>query len=180
MKFKNKDLKELYDNKNFQKILDFYLFNCPVISNGKKVSKRAKTFKELSYEKGDYTSFINAMKELCTHNFQYISCDNNISFDSSYKDSKHKFVEDTEFIIIKNNCNMNKTETLFYSIRNALAHGSFDYKKLTNDMIYFFESNSSKSGEIISYMSLTSTTLLKWIDLFELRKKKTNRRKKLN
>ncbi|MDE6728250.1 MAG: hypothetical protein K2J80_09985 [Oscillospiraceae bacterium] len=53
-------------NENFWKIIDFYLFNCPVkTKSGKKfqkVSQRAKTFEDQKWIGGKLTTLWSAMK----------------------------------------------------------------------------------------------------------------------
>ncbi len=162
-----------FDNKNFQKILKFYLFECHsehTFDNkkGKKrekykpVSLRGKSLREMGWESSNATSLISNMKTTASRNLYY-----------DYKESVEEFKEnlkriecdpqiaDTNFdmIVFLNRNDMNKANAILYYIRNAFAHGSFTI----DNGIYYFE--SSKNNNIKALIRLREQTLLNWIEL---------------
>ncbi len=79
--------------------------------------------------------------------------------------------------ISKNHCS-GKTDSLFYAIRCAFAHGSFDIHIFKNDIYYILENRDG--GVLKARMILKEDTLLKWIEVVESAPKpqKSRRRKK--
>ena len=72
-----------------------------------------------------------------------------------------------------------KTDSLFYAIRCAFAHGSFAIHEYKNHTYYVLENNDS--GTLKARMVLKEDTLIKWIELIEAFPKannKASRRKK--
>lgn len=154
-----------YKDKNFFKILDFYLFNCPVSIKGKKVSKRAKSFEEYKISNTDLTKLLKMMKkDLVDSNYRILKNDEDIE-KTRLQLEKSSGLNDEyyEYVIFKENTEIGKTRTIYYSIRNALAHGSFSTKDIRRGRIYCFE--ASKDGKIKAQIRLKDKTLLKWIDL---------------
>lgn len=72
---------------------------------------------------------------------------------------------DYEIMVYKKRSDMSQAEAIFYYIRNAFAHGSFEVKKANTgkENIYIFE--SKKGNDIKAQMRLKESTLLKYIDL---------------
>ena len=152
------------ENLNFQKIIKFYLFECPVetkqkvnvINNGKKtqrtlyrkVSHRGKSFKERKLKRGDFISLKAAM----------IRSSYGLILSASNEEPKSPNVD--EYIVIKKNeDHVNIIEGYFYCLRNGFAHGSFD----VNGNYYIFE--NSYEGKLKGIARLKENTLLEWIDL---------------
>ncbi len=167
---------------NYPKIISFYLFNCPVqtftyekIDKTKKKGKdnRRKVFKKVSqtndtfesrnWVKGNLITLQNAMKG----NIPFIfveSTDNveekhrNLEASSSNSDKNY------EYVIFKKSGELSQTVSIFYHIRNAIAHGSFSVVRNNDTPIYYFQ--SQKDGDIKSRIRLKENTLLQWIDFF--------------
>lgn len=60
---------------------------------------------------------------------------------------------------------LNKTEALFYLIRNGFAHGGFRICKYKGETFYAFESNDK--GKLKGRAVLKEETLLSWIDVLK-------------
>ncbi|MCD7891532.1 MAG: hypothetical protein LUG26_07305 [Ruminococcus sp.] len=64
------------------------------------------------------------------------------------------------------NSEIGKIRSVFYVIRNALAHGSFSVYNNNSKPVYYFQSD--RNGEIRSQIRLKESTLLQWIKLFNM------------
>ena len=148
-------------NRNFQKILDFYLFRCP--TPGK--SARAKTFEQLGW-KGSH-QFAQLKRRLMNAatinlNKNYHPCKKD-ELGAEYKKISHIDSTDEYCIFLKYD---DKTimQSLFSAIRNALAHGSFSIKSYKKEHLYTFDNiDGYKKAEIV----LREKTLLEWIKILE-------------
>ena len=144
---------------NFQKIIDFYLFNCPCETEsgsvGKgtkkyiKVSKRGTTLRAQGWTKGFLNTLLASMKKTASGHLEYhpFSEGTNIAIESD-KIKYDVCLSDAHFemIVFAERSDMNKTSAIFYYIRNALAHGSFSVVYDGNRRIYYLE--SSKNGTV--------------------------------
>ncbi|MCC8111676.1 MAG: hypothetical protein LIO74_08830 [Ruminococcus sp.] len=83
-----------------------------------------------------------------------------IIYTSSQKD------EHFELICFNENTNIGVTRSVFYAIRNALAHGSFSVNNNNGKSVYYFQ--SERNGEIRSQIRLKESTLLQWIKFFNM------------
>ena len=159
---------------NFQKIIDFYLFNCPCetesgsIGKGTKkytkVSKRGTTLRAQGWTKGFLNTLLAAMKKTVSGHLEYhpFSEGTNIAIESDKIEiSAGLFDVYFEMIVFAERSDMNKTSAIFYYIRNALAHGSFSAVSVGNRKIYYLE--SSKNSTVKARIRLHEETLLKWI-----------------
>lgn len=176
------------NNPNFIRILDFYLLNCPVqIITPKKdgtkkcelVSKRAVTFEEKDWIGGNITTLYTEITRNLT-----IEC---VDKDDSVEETRVHIEEistlndkNFDMIIYKKDWRINKTKSIFYSIRNALAHGAFSVNNNGGNPVYYFE---NEQNGIKAQIRLKESILLKWIDLFnssadEIRKSKKSKTKK--
>lgn len=163
---------------SFQKIIDFYLFNCPCETEsgsvGKgtkkytKVSKRGTTLRAQGWTKGFLNTLLAAMKKTASGHLEYhpFSEGTNIAIESD-KIEIGAGLSDVHFemIVFAERSDMNKTSAIFYYIRNALAHGSFSVVADGYRKIYYLE--SSKNDMVKARIRLTEETLLKWIKDFE-------------
>ena len=182
------------NNKNFQKILNFYLFNCPVetekgsvrkrTKSYSKVSKRAKTLRAQGWTGGYLNTLLSSMKKTSSGQLYYhvfgVNTDINVEVCNIQKittlSDKH-----FELIAMVERSDMNKTNAIFYYIRNAFAHGSFSVLKDGEKVIYYFQ--STKDNNVKALIRLREETLLKWIkdvslSPTELRNSLTQSRKK--
>ena len=155
---------------NFLIILEFFLFNCPVkIITQKKdgtkecelVSKRAITFEDRDWIGGKITTLFSEI----TRNIITECVDNNQNVDyiRAHKEEMSSLDDEHfELIVFKKDWRINKTKSIFYSIRNALAHGAFSVVN-KKDPVYYFE---NVSNGVKAQIRLKESTLLRWIDLF--------------
>lgn len=157
-------------NENFQKILEFYLFECPCEiskyikkekrTTYKPVSTRGVALQQRGWIGGHLNSLLAQMKNTNSKQltFQHFpAADDILSHAKSIE--KNSLLADTEFemIVMAERSDMPLTGAIFYYIRNALAHGSFSYK----NHIYYFE--SFKDGKTKATIRLREKTLLEWI-----------------
>ena len=167
---------------NYSKIINFYLFNCPVQTftyekidktkkkgkdNRKKVFKKVSqtndTFESRNWVKGNLITLQNAMKG----NIPFIpvaSTDNVEEKHSNFEASSSNSDKNYEYVIFKKSGDLSQTVSIFYHIRNAIAHGSFSVVRNNDSPIYYFQ--SQKDGDIKSRIRLKENTLLQWIELF--------------
>ena len=157
-----------YENKNFLKIIDFYLFNCPARHTQKtndpsgekkynftfsKVSARGKTFAERGVVGGGLRTLRAAMKRASYQGELF-----DLTLDKS-EDIEQYSGRSGEICLTVKNSQMSQTDAIYYAIRNAFAHGSFS----VDNGIYTLE-NINK-GKVKGRIRLKEQTLLNWIDL---------------
>ncbi len=145
--------------RNFQKIIDFYVINCPV----KGVSKRGTTLKDFGFHGGNVHTLTAAMKKSGTKSLKdaFHPCEIQ-EIQQEYE--KVSFAHPPEeYCIFYKQSKDNIPESLIYSIRCALSHGSFNVKKYNQEVIYFFAND--RKGTPRARIILQEKTLLSWIDL---------------
>lgn len=159
--YKKYDVPASLSRASLQKIILFYLLNCPV--KGK--SYRGKTFKEYGFSGSPAFSKLksvmlkNASKSLKNN---YIPCKKG-ELDYNFK-SIESVSPPEEYCVFLYNDEKTKIESLFSAIRNALAHGSFNCKSYNGTKIYFFLNyDGYRKAQIV----LHETTLLNWISVIE-------------
>lgn len=147
------------------KILDFYLFNCPVVKNKINVSVRGKTFQQRNMQGKQLTRLLSEMKDCVTY-CEFIDPKQNLEHYVKTI-SNNKPFKDTNFqlIVLHKNSNLAQAISIFDSIRNAFAHGAFSIKKTKRGNIYFLENCYKKV--IKAQFRINESTLIKWIDLVE-------------
>ena len=147
---------------NFQKIICFYLFECPARTYrplGKnsigapeysfsKVSRKGKTLAERGIEGAKVNTLRAAMIRVAGEDFVFKAGKELTSPTSE----EYVLIIRSEF----------KTEGIFYFIRNALAHGEFAVK----DGWYYFENHNKEKLKGIA--RIRESTLLRWIDLLNM------------
>jgi len=149
-------------------IFDFYVLHCPVSYSKEvkkekvkvKVSNQGDYFK--NYSSTEISALLRTMKKDINNDI-YIIGDNN--FKNKYNELCQKYSDlEFEFVNYIPNSDMGKTKTIFYSIRNSLAHGMFYIKKVKNINYYYLE--CAKDKKIKAQMRLKESTLLKWINRY--------------
>jgi hypothetical protein len=151
---------EIKFNKNFQQIITFYLFECPVDNK----SCRGKSFD--FYGISGVQGFAKLKKLLLsasnTLKNNYYPCKSSELVDVF---NKYDYIEKgTEYCIFLKTDEKNIIQSLFAAIRNALAHGSFRCQKLNKEKYYYFENwHNYKKAEGL----LKEETLIKWIEIIE-------------
>ena len=175
----NKKAQIPLDNSDFHKILNFFLFYCPVeIEKGKKkngslryekVSKQATTLRQQGWIKGHLKTLLSCMKNTTSGHLEYHKCESTADIATKCSEIENGCtLNDKEFelIVIAERSDMNLTSAIFYYIRNALAHGSFSVVRSEKNVTYYLE--SAKGDETKARMRLREQTLLKWIEDFKL------------
>ena len=159
------------ERKNFQKILSFYLFQCPCETQKwskkektimySRVSARGNTLRQRGWTGGHLKTLLAAMKDTTSKQLTYshLPCNKDILSEvKAIEDNSTLSDPNFEMIVIVKRSDMTLTSSIFYYIRNALAHGSFR----VNGDVYSFE--SSKDGTMKAAIRLREKTLLKWIE----------------
>ena len=164
-------------DKNFQIILNGFLFECPSCKKNYKkgekstyqpVSKRGKTFRERNIS-GQLLRNLNNEIKKSINKMYVVSKKQDDNLDELIR---NKYVENgysdsnTELIaFVSYGKNMTDTEVIYYYIRNALAHGSFQVIK-SKPKVYVFESNNH--GLLKARIRLKESTLLYLIKLAQM------------
>lgn len=147
-------------DKNTARIFSFFVIETPV-SN---VSYRAITFKERNIDMKKLTSCIK--KEIIGFKDNWKTCKKQevITISDNYTNMKDKVPIE---YAIHTKSRDGKTESLYYAIRCALAHGSFDIFKYRNVKYYYLENRDKNI--IKAKIVLKEESLLKLIKLVENR-----------
>ena len=160
---------EIPDDKDFYDIVSAFVFNCPSAKKLGSDSKKNVHYESISVrtENGFKSRGIN--RDLLTTILVQIK--KSLDFYRALKKSsenveditkeilRNNDFKDPNFIVFLKQGNMSDTETVYYYIRNAFAHGSFEVVDKGNERIYKFE--NKYRGEIKAQMCLKETTL-KW------------------
>lgn len=184
----NKEKEIPINDQTFQKILIFYLFECPVeVNNKKQVAARGKTLRQYGWIGGYAQTLLATMKRTGSNYLYYELCGAKDELKQKVAECEQSGLlgdKNFEMIIIKKHSEMNILNSIFYYIRNAFAHGSFSVIGSGNETTYYLE--SSKNEDIKAQIRLREQTLLKWIDYVttkpnELREisNKVSKRKKI-
>lgn len=166
--FIDKTAKIPLDDKNFRRIIQFYVFECPVEHNNKnRVSQRGETLRELGWESGNCTRLLNLMKNDCPLRFV------------SQEEMNHTpyGFENYGGVLVQHGA-LSKTATVFYYIRNAFAHGSFSVEKIKKEILYSFQNDYHKKRR--GLFRLREHDLLRWIDICKEGPSYSSRKKRAN
>ncbi len=195
----NKDKQVPIDNKNFQKIINDLLFLCPSsIRHNREnksvyylpVSARAKTFRDRKITGDLLRTILSNIKKDFNYNERYCVVDSKVFIDEKMNEVvSRETLSDPNFevIIMRKRNDMSDTESLYYYLRNSLAHGSFEYvpQDGRRDAYYLIECNNK--DVITAQMRLKEKTLLKLARLSNLSSKeikdmqgRNKNKKKLN
>lgn len=143
------------NNKNFNAILSFYLFECPVPDK----SYRGNVFEQFGWKGNNYKTLKSKMiKAACDLKGHYYPCKKDelqLKFSELEKTS-------SEYCVFFKYDERKVIPSLFTAIRNALAHGSFDRRRYHKETFYFF---ANYYGFYKAKIVLREKTLLKWIDI---------------
>jgi len=153
-----------YDIKDsfYGKILNFYLWQCPV----EKTAYTAPTFKELGWSSGyQFKKLKKTIINLPDSPIPYLVVDKS-NLQNTLVEYKQFNSYVFEEVIIFTKTGEGEMVTLLRSIRNAFAHGSFMVRKKrsTNAYYYFFESRNP-SGDLQARLILKSSTLVSMIKI---------------
>lgn len=164
-------------NKEFQEYIKSFVFYCPsaiLIDKKRKkylyISARNCSFRERGITGTLLTTLVYRVKNVIK-NGTYLKVETEDDIEEYYKADRS-----IEKIIYKKNYNMSDVEVIFYYIRNAFAHGSFEYQ--TGSGIYKLE--SKKNDNIKARMVLKEETLKKLVRISEMDKISVERLQKKN
>ena len=145
-------------NVNLQKILKFYLFECPVPG----ISVRGRKFQDFGISG---SAAFSRLKKNMLNNASS-------SLRGNYKPSKKNELDiyfslmnsvnpPDEYCVFLKYDEKHVMQSLFSAIRNAFAHGSFCVKNYSGTRIYFL---ANHDGYLKAEVVLHENTLLNWID----------------
>ena len=145
-------------SRNFQKILSFYLFGCPVEGT----SVRADTFAQRGWKGNLFSTLKSNMLKCATPALKtrYCPCLKDELEEAFFR--MEALDESEEYCVFLKRDHAKVMESLFSAIRNALAHGSFTRKKRNKTYIYFF---ANYDGYLKAEIRLQEDTLLNWIKI---------------
>ena len=161
MYYKQFDKEVKLNNKNFQKILDFYLFSCPTPNK----SFRSKTFEQLGWQGKKQFALLKTLLLSSASNSlkgNYHPCKKE-ELQGKFDEVENIHPVDEYCVFLKSD---EKTviQSLFSAIRNAFAHGSFSVQTYKKTRVYFFANyHDYLKAEIV----LQEKTLLAWIEILE-------------
>ena len=144
--------KEIFETSNFNRIVNFYVFSCPVKNKNGKVCCNAMTFEQLGYSR---QSLIKLLKFIKTKLNNRVCFEEILSLhpDLNLKNKNYEIISCVE------KKEIGKTKTIFYLIRNAFAHGQFDLISKTYIL------SPSKNGKPKGFIRLKEKTLLEIIEV---------------
>lgn len=142
---------------NFQKIVQFYLFETPIEG----ASHRGKTFKDIGWTGSSRFQMLERLLKSASgmNDDQW----NILESQSEVRKQSKNVVRDRQFIY--SDQSKGRIPTFIYSIRNAFAHGSFDILEINGERHYFFE--NEYRGNLRSRMLLSERILIGWIKIIK-------------
>ena len=166
----NKD-KDFFKREEFIRITNFFVYNTPC----KTLSARSIELKEYGWS--------NPWKK--PYSLRVQLCNASTNKNLIYSTNRYAFMEET---LIKSNlldrfpCNLdsericiydkmsNQTLSVFYHLRNALAHGRYDVRDVDEEKVYIFQdvNLTKKKYKVSARMIIKEKTLLRWIEIIEL------------
>ena len=170
----NKKIPNNLDISNLNKIIWFFVINtlCTDVSaNGKTIEEYG--WKKDVWKKQQLKKTLYSVCELKKEKSLYIA--------QNYRDMKnacevcelkknfHKLSKTERIACVKMN-KYNEVLSIFYHIRNALAHGRIAISRDNTNNIYYFLEDGKKKGEnffVSARIVLKEKTLLKWIEIIE-------------
>ena len=177
-----------FEHVQFNQIITSLVFECPSatrkrVSNGTNeigekifkedihpVSARNKvSFKARGITKDKLSTLLSQIKQPLVKNNSFLvikSCENVDTKVSNMIATTTLADPYFELIVMKDRNEMPKTEAVFYYIRNAFAHGSFEVKNDGKENIYLME--SAKANDIKARMRLRESTLQEYMRLSKL------------
>ena len=158
-----------FKDERFARIYRFYVIETPVSG----VSARAKTFKYRQINMSSLNAALRRESPFLKSNW-IVKPIRDIEEVCREKriDKTVRFAD--EIVIHTENSKLctGKTDSMFYAIRCAFAHGSFSVHEYKSHKYYILENKDN--GVIKARMVLKEDTLIKWIDLIETFPKTNN------
>lgn len=171
-------------NMAFQEIVSGLVFNCPsstlfkvaigVDERGKTkykkkykpVSVRGSSFRSRGIEKSLFETILAQIRRPLNNINTYMLIDSSESVEravDSIMCSVSLGDPYYEMIVFQKRPDMSNAEALYYYLRNAFAHGSFEVVSTNNGNVYLLE--SSKDSNVKARMRLKESSLLEYIRL---------------
>lgn len=155
-----------YSDPKFQKIVNTFVFYCPAATVTSKKKEKNKKWDNVSARDcsfrsrgitGTLLSTITAHIKRILKNELYKKIGNDEKVDIIFESDSS-----SEKIVFKANSQMSDSEVVYYYIRNAFAHGSFE---VIDNGERFYKLESKKRDNIKAQMILKESTLMKLGDL---------------
>lgn len=155
------DIPKSISDRNLQKIINFYLLNCPVEG----ISFRGKKFGDYGFSGSiPFSKLKKSMLAVASESLSknYFPCK------MDQLSQKYSLVSKAsppdEYCVFLVNEKRGVLASLYSAIRNAFAHGSYNVKSYNGIRIYFFSNfHNCEKARIV----LREDTLLEWIRLIE-------------
>lgn len=149
---------DLTKNKTLQKLVQFYVWETPVSGT----SEKGTSFKKLGWSKSGFnTLHAKVRKNSGFPDKNWISVPTKEIVSELEKLARHKTYDCSfEFAVHTVKDGLNKTEGLFYFIRNAFAHGGFRTSEYDGETFYAFENRNG--GCLKGRAVIKESTLLAW------------------
>lgn len=149
---------------NLAKLLQFYLWETPVSG----VSNKGKSFKEYGWEESNYATLHARMRRVSgfpnpKRPDWIVAAVKDVEAELAALGRLDDYKCSFEFAVHNQKDGHNKTEALFYLIRNAFAHGGFRINEYEGQRFYVFENRHD--GKIKGRAIFQEKTLLSWIDI---------------
>jgi len=162
--------KNVYTNKNFQKILDFFLFECP----NQHMSVRSHPFREHGWQTKYFSGLQLKLRKASEPKILFHRVAIKNLFETLKLTNQLGAVDCTNELVIYHDSGESMV-TLFGAIRNAFAHGSYQIKTVNGTRYYCLENRTPPSvsqplyfdQEVRARMVLKEKTLLSWIDILQ-------------
>ena len=174
-------------NKQFQSIVKGFVFECPCCNrlpkaigmgaDGKKkkrllynpVSARALSFKKRGITGHLLTTILAQIRKPLAKNNAYAALKPSEDIAHAADDLIRNSVQSNnmfEMMVFHKRTDMPDAEAIYYYIRNAFAHGSFEVVDYGSNMVYLIE--SSKEGKTKARMRLNEKTLIRYLELKDM------------
>lgn len=154
---------QVNEKASLSKLLGFYLLESPVPNT----SNKGKTLKELGWKGSNLLTLQSQLRSTSTlTQDRWIDCYQKEIEDTLRTIKRFESFDCSfEFAVHTIKSGLNKTEALFYLIRNGFAHGGFRICKFNNEMFYVFE--TKQKDKLKGRAILKEKTLLKWAKLIK-------------
>lgn len=133
------------------------------------VSARNCSFKERGITGSLLRTILVQIRNPLINKGTYVALENNISVEEKVEAIlSDKTLKDPTFdiLVFHKRSDMPETEAIFYYIRNAFAHGSFQIQSSENGNVYLLESKKNKI--ITAQLRVKENTLKRYINLLEM------------
>lgn len=184
MSWPNTSMRVPIEHPEFTRLIDGFVFNCPsrIVKETKikpppitgpkyrreheNVSKRKCSFYDRGIKKDLLTTILAQIRRPMVANGTYIVLkpEKDVEHERKLMESSITLSDDFyDEMIYHTRTDMSDTEAIFYYVRNAFAHGSFE--AVSNGASYIYILESQKDDTIKAQMRLKEETLLHYLEL---------------